>query len=141
MFQDSYERQFEFWKKLRNKLEKSPSPFEDALSFWLKAPLVNKHLTIFKNDDWPTPWEIIKNGKYDELTVSIMVGHTLKLTQRFLNPKIEIRQYLDTNKKVVYNTCYIDNKILNYPYGNITEENELPTVLVLQAAVELPDYN
>jgi hypothetical protein len=141
VFQDSYERQFTVWRKFRGKLEKSPLPFEDALHFWLKAPLVNKHLNIFRTEDWPTPWEIIKNGKYDELTISIMIGHTLKLTERFLNSKIEIRQYLDTGNKVVYNTCYIVNKILNYPYGNITEENELPKELVLQAAVELPNYS
>lgn len=141
MFQESYDRQFVAWKKFRHKLEKCSNPFEDTIMFWTMAPLVNKHLSIFKFNDWPGPWEIIKDGKYDELTQCIMMGHTLKLTKRFLNSKIEIRQYLDIDKKVVYNTCSVDNKILNYPYGNITEENELSEKLVLQAVVELPDYN
>jgi hypothetical protein len=68
------------------------------------------------------------------------MGHTLKLTERFKDSQIEIKQYLDTSNKVVYNTCSIDNKILNYQYGEIVEEEELPKDLVLQVAIQLPDY-
>lgn len=141
MFSENYERQFVVWKRLRNKIEKSTDPFGETISFWSMAPLVNKHLDLFRFKDWPAPWDIIKEGKYDDLTKNIMIGHTLKLTKRFMNDPVEIRCYLDMNKKVVYNTCYIDNKILNYPYGEITNDNELSKDIVLQTVVPLPDYN
>ncbi len=104
------------------------------------APLVNKHLDPYRVDTWPDPWQIIKDGKYNDLTINLMIGHTLKLTKRFNESQIEIRTYLDTSNKTVYNTCCIDNKILNYRYGEVVEELELPEELVLQTATPLPDY-
>ena len=141
MFSEHYERQFVAWKRLRNKLEKCDSAFEDTIAFWNMAPLVNKHLDVYRYKDWPTPWEIIKDGKYDELTKTIMIGHSLQLTKRYSSSQIEIRSYLDMNKKVVYNMCCINNKILNYPYGEVIDETELPKELILQMAVPLPQYN
>lgn len=140
MFQNSYEKQFTIWKKFRARLEESQSPLEDTIKFWAMAPLVNKHLDPYRVDTWPDPWQIIKDGKYNDLTINLMIGHTLKLTKRFNDSQIEIRTYLDTINKTVYNTCCIDNKILNYPYGEVVDEIELPKEIVLQTATMLPDY-
>jgi len=141
VFSEHYERQFIIWKKFRNKLEKNSNPFLETINFWSLAPLVNKHLDIYRYNDWPTPWEIIKEGKYDELTKVLMMGHTLNLTERFSKDNIEIKTYLDSDKKVVYNVCSVQNKLLNYPYGEMIEENELPKNLILQTAIPLPNYN
>ena len=141
MFSEHYEKQFIVWKRLRNKIEKSSNPFEQAISFWSMAPLVNKHLDLYRYKEWPTPWEIIKEGKYDELTKSVMIAHTLSLTNRFIETPIEIRVYLDIDNKTVYNTCSIENKILNYPYGEVTSEVDLPKELILQMAVPLSKYS
>lgn len=140
MFQNSYDKQFTIWKKFRSKLEDSTNPLEDTIKFWAMAPLVNKHLDPYRVDTWPDPWQIIKDGKYNDLTINLMIGHTLKLTKRFNESQIEIRTYLDTDNKTVYNTCYIDNKILNYHYGEVVDENDLPNNVVLQMATPLPDY-
>ena len=140
MFQNSYDKQFTIWKKFRNKLEGSDSPLEDTIKFWAMAPLVNKHLDPYRVDTWPDPWQIIKDGKYNDLTINLMIGHTLKLTKRFNDSQIEIRTYLDTANKTVYNTCCIDNKILNYHYGEVVDESELPEEVVLQTATPLPNY-
>ena len=141
MFQNSYEKQFTIWKKFRSKLEESNSPIEDTIKFWSMAPLVNKHLDPYRVDTWPDPWQIIKDGKYNDLTINLMIGHTLKLTKRFNESQIEIRTYLDTLNKTGYNTCYIDNKILNYPYREVTEIADLPSNMLLQAAFPLPDHS
>ena len=140
MFFDSYDQQLATWKNFRNHLEESETPLEDVIAFWNKAPLVNKHLNINSSEHWPGPWQIIKDGKYTELTISLMIGHTLKLTQRFSNCKIEIKSYLDNSNKAVYNTCTIDNKILNYPYGEIVEEKDLPVEFSLQSVVPIADF-
>ena len=140
MFFDSYDEQFAHWKKLRIKLELSPNPLEDIISFWAKAPTVNKHLDIYRSDVWPDPWQVIKDGKYCDLTIAIMIGHTLQLTKRFSDNQIKIKTYLDTTNKTVYNTCSVDNKILNYRYGEVVEEDEIPESVVLQSVVDLPSY-
>jgi hypothetical protein len=140
VFFETYEDQFSFWKKFRSRIEKIDTPLEETIKFWTKAPLVNKHLDAYRPDTWPDPWQIIKDGKYNDLTIAIMMGHTLKLTDRFKDSDIEIKQYLDMNNKVVYNTCVVDNKILNYQYGEIVVEEELPKDLVLQMAIPLPNY-
>jgi hypothetical protein len=141
VFSEHYEKQFVAWKRLRNKIEKVSDPFEQTILFWNMAPLVNKHLDPYRYKDWPNPWDIIKDGKYDELTKTIMVAHSLKLTKRFMKVPIEIRLYLDIDNKTVYNVCYIENKILNYPYGEVIIESDLPKNLVLQMAVPLTDYS
>ncbi len=141
MFSEHYEKQFIVWKRLRNKIEKSSTPFENVILFWSMAPLVNKHLDLYRYKEWPTPWEIIKEGKYDDLTKNIMIGYTLNLTKRFMETPIEIRVYLDIDNKTVYNTCCIENKILNYPYGEVTLEADLPKELILQMAVPLSKYS
>jgi len=140
VFSEHYEKQFVAWKRLRNKIEKASDPFEQTILFWAMAPLVNKHLDPYRYKDWPAPWDIIKDGRYDDLTKNVMLGHTLKLTKRFMDAVVEIRVYLDMNNKTVYNTCYIDNKILNYPYGEVTLESDLPKNLALQMAVPLQEY-
>lgn len=140
MFQNSYDKQFTIWKKFRSKLEESASPLEDTIKFWAMAPLVNKHLDPYRVDTWPDPWQIIKDGKYNDLTINLMIGHTLRLTKRFNESQIEIRTYLDTINKTVYNTCCIDNKILNYHYGEVVDESEIPKEVVLQTVTPLPDY-
>ena len=140
MFQNSYDKQFSIWKKFRNSIDKSQNPLEDTIKFWAMAPLVNKHLDVYRIDTWPDPWQIIKDGKYNDFTINLMIGHTLKLSERFNESQIEIRTYLDMDSKIVYNTCYIDNKVLNYPYGEVTSEEDIPNNLVLQMAVPLPDY-
>jgi hypothetical protein len=140
VFFDDYETQFVSWKKFRNQIEKLEKPLEETIKFWTKAPLVNKHLDPYRPETWPDPWQVIKDGKYNDLTIAVMIGHTLKLTERFKNSEIVIKQYLDIDKKVVYNICSIDNKILNYPYGEVVEETELPKELVLQMVVPLQDY-
>lgn len=140
MFQNSYDKQFSIWKKFRNSIDKSERPLEDTIKFWAMAPLVNKHLDVYRIDTWPDPWQIIKDGKYNDFTINLMIGHTLKLSERFNESQIEIRTYLDMDSKIVYNTCYIDNKVLNYPYGEVTSEEDIPNNIVLQMAVPLPDY-
>ena len=140
MFQNSYDKQFSIWKKFRNSIDKSQNPLEDTIKFWAMAPLVNKHLDVYRIDTWPDPWQIIKDGKYNDFTINLMIGHTLKLSERFNESQIEIRTYLDMDSKIVYNTCYIDNKVLNYPYGEVTSEEDIPNNIVLQMAVPLPDY-
>jgi hypothetical protein len=140
VFTDSYEQQFTIWKKFRENLEKSETPLEDTIKFWARAPLVNKHLDPYRSEIWPDPWQIIKDGKYNELTINLMIGHTLRLTKRFDEKEISIRTYLDIDNKVVYNTCSVDDKILNYPYGDIIDENNIPENIVLQMVVTLPSY-
>jgi len=140
VFQNSYDKQFSIWKKFRNKIDKSEQPLEDTIKFWAMAPLVNKHLDVYRIDTWPDPWQIIKDGKYNDFTINLMIGHTLKLSERFNESQIEIRTYLDMDSKIVYNTCYIDNKVLNYPYGEVTSGEDIPNNIVLQMAVPLPDY-
>ena len=141
MFFEDTEYRLNAWKNFRKKLETSDTPLEDTIEFWSKAPLVSKHLDLYRSETWPDPWSIISQGKYNELTVSLMIGHTLKLTKRFNQSPIEIKSYLDTDKKVVYNLCCIGNKILNYPYREVTEEQELPEAMVLQTIISLPDHS
>lgn len=140
MFFDKCDEQLAHWKKFRRTLEISNNPYQDTITFWAKAPTVNKNLDSFRPDVWPDPWQIIKDGKYCDLTIAVMMGHTLKLTEQFSQSDIQIKTYLDIDNKTVYNTCSVDNKLLNYHYGEIVEEQDIPNNVVLQSVIDLPDY-
>jgi len=62
-----------------------------------------------------TPWEIIENNKYDDFTKALMIGWTLKLTNKYKNSKIELKTLVDSNRTREYNLIYVDDSwVINY---------------------------
>lgn len=140
MFFEDIESRFSIWKKFRSKIEKDEDPLQRIVEFWSAAPLVNKHLDPYRPSTWHDPWQIISEGKYTDLTISIMMGHTAQLTERFANSEIVIKTYIDKVNNNVYNICSIDNKILNYQYRQVVDISEIPENLELQIETPLRSY-
>lgn len=101
------------WRRFRDKIEESPTPLEDSIDFWRKAPFVSSYLDPSRSDTWPDPWHLIIDGKFDDLAICLGIMYTLKLTQRFMNESFEIHMsmcgddnpeyYLAVGKKSVLN--------------------------------------
>ena len=110
------------WKRFRDHLETCDSPLQEVVDFWSLAPFVSNYLNPYLNKDWPDPWQLILDGKFDSLALCLGIMYTLKLTQRFMPAEYEI--YMSINPEIKEPTFYlcIDRSfILNYAYKQVVD--------------------
>jgi hypothetical protein len=140
MFDKNINDRISDWIKLRNDLNISSNPLQDVWEFWKQAPFIpyNKNVDPYYQYGWPTPWEIIVNNKYDDFTKVLMIGWTLKLTEKFQKSKIELKTFTDNAKAVQYHLVIVDDCwAINYnDNGPVTVET-LPDSFLLENLVEL----
>jgi len=112
------------WKEFRQALETSDSPLQDVAVLWSKAPFVNPYLNPNKSSEWPDPWQLILDGKYDDLAIALGMCYTLTLTERFKNQQVEIHTSMSSGECryfVVVNNC----DVLNLFYREVTTTSDL----------------
>lgn len=80
------------WRRLRDQLETDDSPFQTVLSTWSRAPLVNSYIDPDQPEQWPDPWHLILDDRYDDLALTLGIMYTLQLTQRFMNERFKIHK-------------------------------------------------
>lgn len=114
------------WKKFRDSLEVSETPFKDVAVLWSRAPFVNPYLDSSNPDSWPDPWHLILDNRYDDLAISLGMLYTLKLTRRFMDTKCEIHTSMLPNEKETKYLLLIENSsVLNLEYGNATDLSKM----------------
>lgn len=101
------------WRNFRNKIETSPTPLEDSIEFWRKAPFVSPYLDPAKPSFWPDPWHLIIDGKFDDLAICLGIMYTLKLTQRFMNESFEIHMAMREDEGPDYYLAVSKSRVLN----------------------------
>lgn len=117
MFKLSPDDRISSWAMLRTQLENCEDPFQTVINFWRDAPYVpyNRSVDQYNQQSWPTPWEIIIENQYDDFTRALMMGYSIKFTNRFKDSVIMIRTLIDTDKKSCYNIVSIDEEwVLNF---------------------------
>jgi hypothetical protein len=118
------------WRTFRQQLEISETPLEDLAVFWSNAPFVNQYLNPYNPKDWPDPWHLILDDRYDDLGVALGMFYTIKLTQRFMNTYCEIHTSTLPNDKTPRFSLAIDNKwVLNWDYKEVVRVENLPEVI------------
>ena len=144
MFNESIDERLTQWARHRKNIEHSTAPFEDVWLFWKSAPYIhyNALLDHYYQKSWPSPWEIIVHNKYDDFTKAVMIGTTLKLTDRFKDSTIKVETYVDSTKKSVYNIVNIDDAwIINYNDNGPVSLTDLPENFYLENSIELKNLN
>ncbi len=138
MFDLSLDNRLSEWKKFRTQLEVSSTPLQDVQEFWKNAPFIpfNKNIDPYHQSSWPTPWEILECNKYDDFTKSLMIGWTLKLTNKFKDSNIELLTVVDKARTREYNLVYIDqDTVLNYLDTGPVDSNSIPDDLSVRNMV------
>ncbi len=107
------------WKRFRDSLETSQTPFEDVASFWANAPFVNPHLNPNNSSEWPDPWHLVLDGDLDDLAICLGMLYTLKLTQRFIGSKFEI--HMSMLPEIKYFLVVDNTHVLNLEYKSVVE--------------------
>lgn len=114
------------WKEFRNTLEISNSPLEDVAEFWSQAPFVNPYLDPNSPTEWPDPWHLVLDDRYDDLAIALGMLYTIKLTQRFMKTKCEIHTSILPEEKTPRYFLVVDNsKVLNLEYKNVVDFHKL----------------
>jgi hypothetical protein len=134
------ENQLDDWIKFRQNLVNSISPLEDIADYWSKkTPIQYNHsIDPYYPGSWPSPWEIIAEGKYDDLTIAIMIGYTIKLTEQFKNSSVVIKIQVDLTRTRLYNLVYVDDMyVLNYDQFNVVKAQDIEDSFFLENLVEL----
>lgn len=113
------------WKRFRDHLENCDLPLQDAVDFWSLAPFVSNYLNPYASKEWPDPWRLILDGKFDSLALCLGIMYTLKLTQRFMLSEYEI--HMSINPKIKEPAFYLSvdrSFILNYAYKQVVDYDE-----------------
>jgi len=128
------------WARLKQDLETSTTPFEDVVKFWSDAPFIpyNKNVDPFNQRDWPTPWDIIVENRYDDFTRALMMANSVKLTNRFKDLSISIETRVDSSQNKSYNIVIINEEsVLNYIDNEVVNYQNLPVSFLLENLIEL----
>lgn len=140
MFEKSVNERLSAWVEHRCIVDRSPNPLIEVLEFWRDAPFVphNNRIDRYYQQNWPTPWEIIENNKYDDFTKALMIGWTLLLTLKFKNSEIVLKTIVDHAQKREYNIIVIDQRwVLNFDDNEIKELKDVPDSCFLENIIEL----
>ena len=140
MSKKELEERLSDWYKLRQMVNDSDDPYRLVIEFWNNVNSVpyNHKLNPFDKKNWPTPWDIIAENKYDEFTLALMMAYSLKFTDKFSNSCIEIRTLVDCDKTKLYNLVYInENDVLNYDKNNVIKAQDIDSELYLENSVEV----
>jgi hypothetical protein len=121
-------------------MDTADDPLKAVCEFWGPAPYIpyNRHVDPYYPKSWPTPWEIIVHNKYDDFTKAMMIGWTLKYSNRFKNSKIELQILVDKQRKKQYNIICVDSEwILNYIDNEPANIKNVPDSFYLENNIEL----
>ena len=140
MFDLDVDQRISTWVNHRNFLDNTDNSLQECWNFWKVAPFVpyNAKIDPYFQRGWPTPWEIIRDNKYDDFTKSLMISWTLKLTEKFKNSDIYIKFFIDNAQSRQYNLVFIDdNWILNYNDECPIHVSNLDQALIMQNLIEI----
>ena len=138
MFLDTnVDERITLWREFRNTLNGCNDPYTKTLEFWKQAPVKEKYLNQYNSQEWPTPWELLKENRYCPVGIPLMIGYTLKLTTRFTNVPVLIKISIDIKTQRYYNLVEVENTIIDYENNSIVTSSELPDTVVCQEVVEL----
>lgn len=140
MFDRSIDDRLSAWMWLRSQVNDAPDPLLEVWDFWKRAPFVpyNNKIDPYHQHSWPTPWDIIVENRYDDFTKALMIGWTLKLSERYQNSKIEIRTLVDNTRTRQYNIVCIDDAwTINFNDDGPEIMEKLPQSFLLENLIEL----
>ena len=140
MFDRSIDDRLSAWMWLRSQLENASEPLTEVWEFWKRAPFIpyNNKIDPYHQRSWPSPWDIIVENRYDDFTKALMIGWTLKMSERYQKSKIEIRTLVDNTKTRQYNIVCIDDLwTINFNDDGPEIMERLPTSFLLENLIEL----
>lgn len=114
IFQLNYDARLRDWYQLRTKIENLDTKTKciEIDNWWQQAPLVNRHLHLLDQSNWPGPWDLLVENTYCTVARAVGMCYTLLLTEV---KDIELVEATDLNGEDVVLVLVDSAKyILNY---------------------------
>lgn len=112
-----FEDRLREWKTLRQTCE-DLSLRECLLAvndWWMKAPLSTQHIAWEDWDQWPSPWDLLSDNTWCELTRAIGIVYTLGLLSR---DDIKHVYVIDSSEGILVQVSS-DKYFLGYCFGDL----------------------
>jgi hypothetical protein len=131
MFNLDLETRLSRWAQFRRSLEEVSDPLDQVVKFWSQAPLSSYVTHVGQCDhSWPSPWKLLDINRYDDKIVAIMMGYTVKLTNRYAQSAVELKTMIDSRRTKLYNLIFIDDTyVLNYLKDQVVTVDKLESNL------------
>jgi len=117
------------WKEFRSII--SRLSFDEAVQktvhYWSYAPFVNHYLDRQSPQDWPSPWELVIDGKYDDMAKALGMLYTLVLSEHGKEHTFSIIRAQEASSLASYNLVSIDDGkyVLNYIFNEVISTEKL----------------
>lgn len=106
------------WREWREHLSKFPpdQQLEQIAHWWKFVPLVNKSIDQWREETWPTPWELVGQGEFCVNGQGLGIFYTMVLLG--LDCDLILAQ-VDLETRLMVITP--DKKLLNYYDGDVID--------------------
>lgn len=122
------------WRSWRLQLDDMPVSIalESVAKAWMMVPRVNHYLSPDDIHAWPTPWQLINDNMYCDLSVALGMFYSLQLSRHSAQHAFSIDIYQDHSGWI--NLCSMDGglSILNCYQGMIVNTPTLPSAAKLR---------
>lgn len=105
------------WRKWRKEIitQEDRQLLESVVYWWKFTPLMNKVLDIYDSEDWPDPWMLLWDAKFDEHATALGMAYTLHLMDWPCDLVL-----IQTKTGMPMLVVAIDDEhVLNFTYGEI----------------------
>lgn len=138
MFNLPYEEKINAWRCLRLSLEKCADPIQTVVDFGNSAPLVEREVNPWNQQEFPSPWELIQQNRYTEFCRILLICYTLQLTDRFSTEHFEIHICTDADSSEQMHLLRVGNLIIGYDNSCAILYQNLPDTVLSQRIYEMP---
>lgn len=99
-----------------------------VVDWWKHAPLIDNVIDPYDDVDWPTPWQLLYNGRFDENAITLGMAHTIHL----MGYDCKILTIQEVEKNFIGLVLAVDNSyVLSYTYGMVENIEVLDNVSII----------
>ena len=98
---------------------------QQVVDFWCTAPLSNQYYSADYDQNWPSPWEMIAEGIYDDVVLGLAMFYSLVMLEQCEHEitLIVVEQPNEIRLCVLVDDLYI----LNLDWGQVIDKSQLST--------------
>jgi hypothetical protein len=99
-----------------------------VVEWWKHAPLIDNVIDPYDDAKWPTPWQLLYDGRFDENAVTLGMAYTFHL----MGYDCKILTIQEVEKNFVGMVLTVDNcHVLSYTYGIVESIDVLDSVSII----------
>ena len=129
IFHGDYTERLTAWSQFRDRLETDDTALQLTLQLYQQCPLTHTKTNFFDKGTWPQAWNLIEKNDYNTVDRLLGMWYTLRLTDKYVQTKIDLLQCVEKNKismdnTVSYHTLAVDNQYIVLENSAVLSQKE-----------------